>query len=234
LESVVVIPTYNEKDNIAPLVNHILRLKRNFHILVVDDSSPDDTGQLVKLIAEECEYVHVLQRVAKLGYGSACLDGFEWALNNGAEIVFTMDADLSHNPQYLPDLYKALESSDVAIGSRYVEGGEIVNWSSHRLLLSSFSNKYIQMITKIPVTDCTSGFRAYSRYTLNSLPLKAILSEGYSLLVELLFYISNQGLRIKEVPIVFEDRSLGRSKISSKVIWESIWMPWRLKLRMDF
>jgi dolichol-phosphate mannosyltransferase len=230
LESVIIIPTYNEKDNIAPLINHILRLKSNFHILVVDDSSPDGTGQLVELIAEECDYVHILQRVGKLGYGAACLDGFKWALDSGAEAVFTMDADFSHNPRYLPDLYNALGSSDVAIGSRYVEEGGTTNWPSHRLLLSSFANKYIHMITKIPVADCTSGFRAYSRSTLNNLPLEAILSEGYSFLVELLFHISNRGLKTKEVPIIFEDRSSGRSKISRKIIWESIWIPWSLKL----
>lgn len=230
MESVVIIPTYNERGNIAPLINRILRLKRNFHILVVDDSSPDGTGQLVGLIAKECDHVHLLQRVGTLGYGSACLDGFKWALDNGAEVVFTMDADFSHNPRYLPDLYNALESSDVAIGSRYVAGGEIVNWPSHRLFLSSFANKYIHLITNIPVADCTSGFRAYSRSTLNNILLEAILSEGYSFLVELLFHISNRGLKIKEVPIVFEDRGLGRSKISGKIIWESIWIPWSLKL----
>jgi dolichol-phosphate mannosyltransferase len=229
--TLVVIPTYNERDNIDPLVRRILALE-GFAVMIVDDNSPDGTGALADgLAAEFPGRVEVIHRTGRRGLGRSYVEGFGAALRSDADLVCQMDADFSHDPKFLPDLVAAAAGHDVVIGSRYVNGISVVNWPLQRLILSTFANRYIRAVTGLKPRDCTGGFRCWRREALARIPLSRILSDGYSFIVETLFEASRRGCRIGEVPIVFVERRLGSSKLSGGVLLESVLMPWRLRFR---
>jgi dolichol-phosphate mannosyltransferase len=228
----VVVPTYNERENLPVLAGGVLA-HAGFRMLVVDDGSPDGTGAVADALASEHPgRVEVMHRTGKRGLGRSYIDGLRHALDNtDAELICQMDADLSHNPEYLPALTAAAANADVVIGSRYLNGVSVVNWPLHRIFLSAFANRYIRAVTQLSPSDCTSGFRCWRREALARLPLDTMVSDGYAFLVEMLFDASRNGCRIGEVPIIFVERRQGQSKLSSNVILESIVMPWRLTLR---
>ena len=227
-----VVPTYNERENLPLLARGVLT-HDGFRMLVVDDGSPDGTGDVADaLVAQYPGRVEVMHRTGKRGLGRSYIDGLRHALaTTDAELICQMDADLSHNPEYLPALAAAAERADVVIGSRYLNGVSVVNWPLHRIFLSTFANRYIRTVTGLSPSDCTSGFRCWRREALQRLPLDAMVSDGYAFLVEMLFDAARNGCRIAEVPIIFVERREGQSKMSSQVILESMFMPWRLKLR---
>jgi len=228
----VVVPTYNERDNLPVLARGVLG-HHGFRMLVVDDGSPDGTGDVADALAAEYPgRVEVMHRTGKRGLGRSYIDGLRHAITStDAELICQMDADLSHNPEYLPALTAGAATADVVIGSRYLNGVSVVNWPLHRIFLSAFANRYIRAVTQLSPTDCTSGFRCWRREALARLPLDAMVSDGYAFLVEMLFDAARNGCRIGEVPIIFVERRQGQSKLSSNVLVESIIMPWRLKLR---
>jgi len=228
----VVVPTYNERDNLPVLARGVLQ-HQGFRLLVVDDGSPDGTGDVADALAAEYPgRVEVMHRTGKRGLGRSYIDGLRHAITSAdAELICQMDADLSHNPEYLPALTAGAATADVVIGSRYLNGVSVVNWPLHRIFLSAFANRYIRAVTQLSPTDCTSGFRCWRREALARLPLDAMVSDGYAFLVEMLFDAARNGCRIGEVPIIFVERRQGQSKLSSNVIIESVIMPWRLKLR---
>jgi dolichol-phosphate mannosyltransferase len=232
MNALVVVPTYNERENLPILARGVLAYP-GFRLLVVDDGSPDGTGEIADALAREFPgRVEVMHRTGKRGLGRSYIDGLRHALSTtDAELICQMDADLSHNPEYLPALTAAAAHFDVVIGSRYLNGVSVVNWPLHRIFLSTFANRYIRAVTRLAPSDCTSGFRCWRREALARLPLDAMVSDGYAFLVEMLFDASRNGSRIGEVPIIFVERRQGQSKLSSNVILESIVMPWRLTLR---
>jgi dolichol-phosphate mannosyltransferase len=231
MRPLVIVPTFNERANVRPLLEQLLALA-DLRILVVDDASPDGTGQIAEeYAAANRSRVQVLHRTGRRGLGLSYIDGMYLALRTDASHICQMDADLSHDPADIPRLLEAGTSADVVIGSRYVEGGRIENWPLHRRLLSAFANRYIRAITRLPVRDCTSGFRCWRREALERLPLASIRSEGYAFVVELTFEAARAGLRCAEVPITFVERRTGASKLSGMVIVESAIMPWRLAAR---
>jgi dolichol-phosphate mannosyltransferase len=224
----VIVPTYNERDNIAPLVERLLEHDA-VSVLVVDDASPDGTGAVADTVAQQHPgRVEVLHRTSNRGFGRSYIDGIRQAIAQRADLICQMDADFSHDPAQLPALLAAAESADVVIGSRYVPGGGVVNWKKRRRLLSRFANAYVRAITHVAAHDCTSGYRCWRREALEALPLDAFVSDGYSFLVEMLFTAARQGRRIVEVPITYVERREGQSKMSRTVILESAIMPWRL------
>ena len=230
LDIVVVTPTYNEKDNLPILAAGVLA-NPGFRLLVVDDGSPDGTGQLADELARmHPGRIEVMHRSGPRGLGRSYIDGLRRALESGADLIFQMDADLSHNPEYLPRIAEAAAEYDVVIGSRYLTGVSVVNWPLHRIFLSAFANRYVRAVTRISVTDCTSGFRCWRRDALARLPLDRMVSNGYAFIVEMLFEASRRGCRIGEVPIIFVERRLGQSKVSGRVLVESLIVPWRLVL----
>jgi len=227
----VIIPTYNEADNIATLTESILALPVDAHVIVVDDNSPDHTGEIVDGMATKDPRVICLHRPTKLGLGTAHIAGMRQALSMGLEPIGTMDADFSHHPRYIPDLLKGLEKFDVMIGSRYVPGGGTRFFSMKRILLSKGANLFARSMLGCKATDCTSGFRAYGRGVLESIDLGRIFSDGYSFLIELLFLCQMRGWSIGESPIVYEDRRAGASKISRKEIYKATYTVMRLFYR---
>lgn len=228
---VVVVPTYNERENLQLLVPAILQ-QGPFRVIVVDDRSPDGTGAVADaLAADRPDSVEVIHRSGPRAFGRAYVEGFARALGSGAELICQMDADFSHDPQYLPALIQAAHDHDVVIGSRYLSGVSVVNWPLHRLFLSVAANRYIRTVTRLPVRDCTSGFRCWRRTALAVLPLDRLLSDGYAFQVETIFEAARRGCRIGEVPIVFVERRHGRSKLSTGMCLESVLMPWRLVAR---
>jgi dolichol-phosphate mannosyltransferase len=228
----VVVPTFNERENL-PLVAAGILEHDGFRLLVVDDGSPDGTGAIAdRLAAEHPGRVEVMHRSGARGLGRSYIDGLRHAIVEGtADYICQMDADLSHNPEYLPDLVAAAATHDLVIGSRYVNGVSVVNWPLHRIFLSAFANRYIRFVTSLKASDCTSGFRCWKRQALAKLPIAAMVSDGYAFLVEMLFDASRRGLTIGEVPIIFVERRQGQSKLSSGVLVESLLMPWRLVFR---
>jgi dolichol-phosphate mannosyltransferase len=231
----IIIPTYNERDNITLLVPEIRDSLPGAHILVVDDASPDGTGAAVKEMAEGgVDGLFVLDRAAKQGLGRAYIAGFKWALERDYEYVFEMDADFSHNPEYLPRFIEAARSADLVIGSRYVNGVNIVNWPMSRLLLSYFGNMFARFVTGLRIADCTGGFKCFRRIVLESLNLKGIASSGYSFQIEVNFFAWKSGFRIMEIPIIFTDRQRGVSKMSTKIIKEAALLVWKLRVKSLF
>jgi len=228
---VVVIPTYNEADNIENLVHEVLKQPASVDILIVDDNSPDGTGQIADRLAADSNRVNVLHRAAKEGLGRAYIAGFGWALEREYDAAVEMDADFSHDPAYLGAMVSAASTSDVVIGSRYLNGISVMNWPLQRILLSWGANRYVRTITRMPIFDCTSGFRLYSRQMLQSIRLDTIRSNGYSFQVEVSFRAFIAGFSITEVPIIFTERRYGQSKMSKKVIFESVWIPIQLRLK---
>ena len=226
--ALVIVPTYNERDNLPPLGDALLK-HDGVRVLVVDDQSPDGTGAVADDLAQRHPgRIDVMHRTGRRGLGRSYVDGIKLAIHEPVDLICQMDADFSHDPARLPDLLAAARDADVVIGSRYVAGGAIVNWPRRRLLLSRFANMYVRLITRMMVRDCTSGYRCWRRETLASLPLDSFVSDGYSFLVEMLFVASTRGARVKEVPITYVERRLGQSKMSRRVIVESAITPWRL------
>jgi dolichol-phosphate mannosyltransferase len=228
----IVTPTYNERDNLPVLAAGVLKYDGT-RMLVVDDGSPDGTGAVAdQLAAQYPGRIEVMHRTGPRGLGRSYVDGLLHAIAEGrAEFICQMDADLSHNPEYLPDLVGAAATNDLAIGSRYLHGVSVVNWPLHRIFLSAFGNRYIRFITSLAASDCTSGYRCWRREALARMPIATMVSDGYSFLVEMLYEARQRGLRIGEVPIIFIERRQGQSKLSSNVLLESLIMPWRLVLR---
>lgn len=226
----MVIPTYNEKDNIERLVAAILALKKDLHILIVDDNSPDGTGEIADRLAKDIAEVHVFHRIGKLGLGSAYREGFRYALDKGAPLIFEMDADFSHDPSYLPDFLEKIKECDVVVGSRYINGVSVVNWPIRRLMLSYGANVYTRLITGLKLTDCTSGFKCFRREVLDTIALDSMKSDGYSFQIEMNYRCMTNGFRIGEVPIIFIDRHAGSSKMSKKIVREAVVMVWRLRI----
>ena len=219
----VILPTYNEAENVLSLVEQILAHGENIEVLVVDDNSPDGTGEIVARAGEGNPHLHLLRRPGKLGLGGAYLTGFQFAIDYGYDLIFTMDCDHSHNPQYLPDFIRAMQDNDMVIGSRYIPGGGIENWPRHRQILSSFANFYARTLLRLHVRDCTSGYRCYRRVVLESVDLFSIRSSGYSFLEEFVWRVQRAGFSIGEVPILFVQRTAGVSKIDSSEIYRAAW-----------
>lgn len=235
VDVVVVIPTYNEADNIQQIVREVFKQPARVDLLIVDDNSPDGTGGMADALAQSPEYtgrIHVLHRTAKEGLGRAYLAGFAWALARNYDAVVEMDADLSHDPLYLESMVAAAQDADVVIGSRYLNGISVINWPLRRILLSWTANWYVRTMTRLAVNDCTSGYRLYHRRVLEAINLSSVHSNGYSFQVEMTFRAQIAGFRIREVPIIFTERCMGQSKMSKSVIWESFLMPLRLRWRM--
>jgi len=232
--TLVIIPTFNEAENIPQIVPAILKQGPHFEVLVVDDNSPDGTADLVKALQQSEKRVHLIQRQGKLGLGTAYVAGFKYALQHSFEFVFEMDADFSHDPVELPRLLKKAETCDVVIGSRYISGVNVVNWPLKRLILSYMANLYTRVITGMPVRDATGGFKCYRRRVLESIDLDAIHSNGYAFQIETNFLAYKKGFKVCEIPIIFVDRRVGVSKMSKKIIHEAVWMVWKLKLKSIF
>jgi dolichol-phosphate mannosyltransferase len=231
--ALVIVPTFNERENLPILVNGLLA-HAGVSVLVVDDQSPDGTGGVADDLAHSFpERVEVLHRTQQRGLGRSYVDGIAIARRRTVDVICQMDADLSHDPQHLPDLIAATDRADVVIGSRYIAGGAVVNWPKRRRLLSRFANMYIRAVTRLSPHDCTSGYRCWRREALAALDLNRFTSDGYSFLVEMLFAASRAGCRIAEVPITFVERRLGESKLSSAVLLESAITPWRLVATKD-
>ena len=230
-KTLVIVPTYNERDNLPPLVQRLMALPVAVEVLVVDDNSPDGTGQLADEIAAKNPRVQVLHRKEKDGLGRAYCAGFAWALARDYEFIMEMDGDFSHSPDDIPAFLKAAENADLVVGSRYCNGIRVINWPLRRLMLSLGAGRYVRYITGMPISDPTGGFKCFRRRALLSLDLNAIRSNGYSFQIELNHKIWMQGLRIAEVPIIFTDRFQGSSKMSRKIVWEALWMVWRLWLQ---
>jgi len=225
-QTLVIVPTYNERDNLPGIVEALGKLPVD--MLVVDDNSPDGTGDMADEFAAKHEYVHVLHRKDKNGLGRAYCDGFEWALKNDYENIFEMDGDFSHDPNDIPRFLEAAKDADLVLGTRYRGGIRVINWPLTRLILSMGAAKYVKWITGMPFSDPTGGFKCFRRHALESIDIPAVRSNGYSFQIELTHKIWRQGMRIAEVEIIFSDRQEGTSKMSGHIVWEAIWMVWRL------
>jgi dolichol-phosphate mannosyltransferase len=233
-QALVIIPTYNEKENIGLIIPAIKALLPDIHILVVDDNSPDGTSQIVTDLSQTQSGIFVLNRPKKEGLGKAYVAGFRWALERSYDYIFEMDADFSHDPKYLPDFLAAIEQNDLVIGSRYINGVNVVNWPMQRLLLSYFGNIGARIIAGVPIRDCTGGFKCFRADVLRKINLDKIGSSGYSFQVEMNFHVWHHKFRIKEIPIIFTDRQRGQSKMSTKIIQEALILLWKLKLMSIF
>jgi dolichol-phosphate mannosyltransferase len=231
---IVLLPTYNERENLARIVPMILAQDARLEVLVIDDSSPDGTGRLAEEMAQTELRVHVLHRKTKEGLGRAYLAGFAWAVQKGYDLVFEMDSDFSHDPRYLRDLIAASADADLVVGSRYKKGVNVINWPMSRLLLSWFASVYARTITRLPVTDATAGFKCFHRRVLEAIPLTEVKSNGYAFQIEMSFRAWRKGFRIVEVPIVFTDRVEGTSKMNKSIVREAVWMVWWLRLAALF
>ena len=230
MKALVVIPTYNERDNLAEIVPRVLAVDPCFEVLVVDDNSPDGTGEVADELVRRIPRVHVIHRSGKLGLGSAYRAGFRFVLERDYDLVFEMDSDFSHDPASLPEFLKAIEDADLVIGSRYLRGVTVVNWPMGRLLLSYTANRYTRIVTGLPLCDSTTGFKCFRREVLAAIDLDRVRSEGYSFQIEMNFKAWKKGFRIKEIPIVFSDRRVGHSKMSKRIVREAMAMVWRLRL----
>ena len=231
-DSIVIIPTYNERENIENIIRAVFALEHGFHILVMEDNSPDGTATIVKKLQQEFpDRLFMVERKGKLGLGTAYITGFKWALEHQYEFIFEMDADFSHNPKDLPRLYEActVGKADVAIGSRYVSGVNVVNWPMGRVLMSYFASKYVRVITRLPIHDTTAGFVCYHRKVLETIQLDNIRFKGYAFQIEMKFTAYKCGFRIKEVPVIFINRELGTSKMNSSIFGEAVFGVMRLK-----
>lgn len=233
-KTLVVVPTYNERENLVPLVQRLLALPVNVDVLVVDDNSPDGTGKLAEELASKHSVVHVLHRSDKNGLGRAYLAGFKWALEQGYEFVFELDGDMSHNPDDIPMFLQSAREADLVLGSRYMNGIRIINWPLSRLMLSKSAATFVQWVTGMPFTDPTGGYKCFRRRALESIDLSAITSNGYSFQIEMTHKLWRQGMKIVEVPIIFTDRFLGCSKMSKSIMFEAFFMVWRLLAQNKF
>ncbi len=229
MKSLVIVPTYNERENIRDLVRAIFQSADNVNVLIVDDNSPDGTGIIADEMAQEDDRVHVIHRPGKLGLGTAYVTGFKWALERDYDAVVQMDADFSHDPGDIPRLLKTAEEYDLVIGSRYTNGISVVNWPLERLILSYFANIYARKVTGVPIRDLTGGFKCIKRDVLETIDLDNIKSDGYAFQIEINFLAWKHGFKIKEIPIIFVERRAGASKMSKKIVWEAFWLVWKLR-----
>jgi dolichol-phosphate mannosyltransferase len=227
--ALIIFPTYNERENIEKIVHAVLPLDPRIHVLIVDDSSPDGTGEIADRLAQAETKVKVLHREKKEGLGRAYIAGFKWAIEQGFDYVFEMDADFSHGPEYLRDFLREIQNFDLVIGSRYISGVNVINWPMSRLLLSYFANVYTRILTGLPLRDATGGFKCFRREVLQTINLDDVHSSGYAFQIEMSMRAWKKGFRIKEIPIVFIDRVAGSSKMSKKIVREAIWMVWLLR-----
>lgn len=231
-KSLIVIPTYNELTNIEKLINDIFILyERDIDILVVDDNSPDGTGDFVEQLSKQNQRVNVLRRPKKMGLGTAYCDGFKFALARDYDFIFEMDADYSHNPGEIINFLNAMEKFDLVVGSRYLTGVSVINWPISRVLLSYSANKYTQIITGLPIHDCTSGYKCFKRKVLESINLDKIKSNGYAFQIEMTFKAWKKGFKVGEIPIIFIDRQKGKSKMTKKIVWEAAFLVWSLRIK---
>ena len=236
-DSIVIIPTYNERENIENIIRAVFALEKVFHILIIEDGSPDGTANIVKTLQQEFpERLFMIERKGKLGLGTAYIAGFKWSLEHNYEYIFEMDADFSHNPADLPRLYKACaeEGADVSIGSRYVSGVNVVNWPMGRVLMSYFASKYVRLITGLPIHDTTAGFKCYRREVLQTIDLDGIRFKGYAFQIEMKFTAYKCGFKIVEVPVIFINRELGTSKMNSSIFGEAVFGVIKLKMHSWF
>ena len=226
MKTLVIVPTYNERENISGFLDAVL--KHDVEVLVVDDSSPDGTAEVVRSHPEFGKRVHLLEREAKMGLGSAYIAGFKWALARDYQLIFEMDADFSHDPQDIPRLVDMARKHDLVIGSRYVSGANVVNWPLKRLLLSYFANLYARLLAGTHIHDITGGFKCYRRRVLEAIDLDRISADGYGFQIETNFHAHRKGFSIAEIPIVFTERRAGASKMSKRIVWEAFWLVWKL------
>lgn len=236
-DSIVIIPTYNERENIENIIRAVFALEKVFHILIIEDGSPDGTAGIVKTLQQEFpERLFMIERQGKLGLGTAYIAGFKWSLEHKYEYIFEMDADFSHNPADLPRLYNAcaLDGADLSIGSRYVSGVNVVNWPMGRVLMSYFASKYVRLITGLPVHDTTAGFKCYRRKVLKTINLDGIRFKGYAFQIEMKFTAYKCGFKIVEVPVIFINRELGTSKMNSSIFGEAVFGVIKLKVHSWF
>lgn len=229
MKGLVITPTYNEVDNVEELVPRVLSQSPDLEILIVDDNSTDGTGDKVEEMRKTEPRLHCLHRPGKMGLGTAYVDGFRYALERDYELVFEMDADFSHDPDSIPAFLEAIQDADLVVGSRYLNGVTVVNWPLHRLILSYGANLYTRIVTRMPLKDATGGFKCFRRSTLEAIDLNEVNSDGYGFQVEMNFKAWRKKLRVKEIPILFVDRQVGASKMSNKIIWEAMWLVWRLR-----
>jgi dolichol-phosphate mannosyltransferase len=227
----VIIPTFNELENIKKIIPAVLEQDSNIDVLIVDDNSPDKTGDYVEDLSKQNNRVKLIRREKKLGLGTAYIAGFKYALENNYDFVFEMDADFSHDPNEIKNFLEAIKDADLVLGSRYIHGVRVLNWPMRRLLLSYFASVYTRIITGLPVKDATGGFKCFRIDVLKAIDLGRIKSNGYSFQIEMTFKAFKKGFRIKEIPIVFVDRVKGKSKMSKKIVREAVFMVWKLRLR---
>jgi dolichol-phosphate mannosyltransferase len=228
--TLVVIPTYNEAENIARLVPEILRQDPLLEVLVVDDASPDGTAKIVRTMMEKYNRIHVIERPGKMGLGTAYVAGFTYAIDKGYDFVFEMDADFSHNPDEIPNFLQRIATADLVLGSRYTNGVRVLNWPIQRLFLSYFANVYTRLMTGLPIHDATGGFKCFRRAVLEAIDLSGVKSNGYAFQIEMSYKAWKRGFRLAEVPIVFLDRRHGTSKMSKHIVYEAFFMLWKLRL----
>ena len=236
-DSIVIIPTYNERENIENIIRAVFGLEKTFHILIIEDGSPDGTAAIVKTLQQEFpDRLFMIERKGKLGLGTAYITGFKWALEHSYEYIFEMDADFSHNPNDLPRLYEAcaVQGGDVAIGSRYVSGVNVVNWPMGRVLMSYFASKYVRIVTGLPIHDTTAGFKCYRRQVLETIDLDHIRFKGYAFQIEMKFTAYKCGFKIIAVPVIFINRELGTSKMNSSIFGEAVFGVIKLKVNSWF
>ncbi|MEO0075299.1 MAG: polyprenol monophosphomannose synthase [candidate division WOR-3 bacterium] len=231
MKGLVIIPTYNESENIAKIIDAVLKQSDELDVLIIDDNSPDKTAQIVKNIMQSNSRVHLIERPAKLGLGTAYVTGFKYMLDHNYDYCFEMDADFSHNPNDLPRFIELLKDYDLIIGSRYCDGVSVINWPIKRLLLSYFACLYARIVTGCPIHDLTAGFKCYKRNALEGINLNKLKSDGYGFQIEIDFMIWRKGFKIKEIPIIFVERRVGVSKMSKHIVWEAFFLVLRLRLQ---
>jgi dolichol-phosphate mannosyltransferase len=232
--ALIIFPTYNERDNIEKIVHAVLPMDPRINVLIVDDNSPDGTGEIADKLAAQESKVKVLHRQKKEGLGRAYIAGFKWAIEQKFDFIFEMDADFSHGPEYIRDFLREIQNHDLVIGSRYISGVNVINWPMSRLLLSYFANAYTRVVTRMPLRDATGGFKCFRREVLEAIDLDDVRSSGYSFQIEMSMRAWKKNFRIKEIPIIFVDRVAGTSKMSKRIVREAIWMVWLLRLRATF
>tara|TARA_B100000315_G_scaffold257604_1_gene306987 strand:+ start:20170 stop:20886 length:717 start_codon:yes stop_codon:yes gene_type:complete len=230
LKIIIITPTYNERQNIGELVEKVFKINPDYHLLVVDDNSPDGTADYTRDLQKRYDRLHLIEREGKLGLGTAYIRGFRYAIQNGFGAIVQIDADMSHNPGDIPEMVRGLANNDLILGSRYCDGVSVVKWPIRRLILSYGANLYTRIVTGMPLTDATSGFKCWKKEVLESLDLDKVRSRGYSFQIEMNFRTWHKGYKIKEIPIIFIDRTIGESKMNRSIVFEAVFMVWRLKI----
>ena len=234
MKTLIIIPTYNELENLPRLLPEVLSKDESIDVLIVDDNSPDGTAAFVESQMKNNNRIHLIKRQSKQGLGTAYIAGFKYALQNNFQLVFEMDADFSHDPKEIPRFLDEIKNSDVILGSRYINGVNVINWPLRRLLLSSFANLYTRVITGLPVHDSTGGYKCFRRDVLEAIDLDRVTSNGYAFQIEMTFKAWKKGFKVKEIPIIFVDRVKGKSKMSRKIVREAVTMVWKLRLKSIF